>query len=159
RILQDERLPDAKGLAVDLEGALALFVLDPEVVPDREHLLAHPVRRPAADPAASQQWHRIAPFGFRAAPAELTLAAEGRWEGEGQGEGAPGHELELEDPERSTSDDCAHDRAGTSESLSSGTELRRHAGECDRPRRKLGSIHGADDDWPVRIAFVESHDR
>src|SRR5262249_770849 len=64
RVLEDERLPDPEGLAIDLEGALALLVLDPEVVADRPELLTHPVLRPAAVSAASQEWHRTAPFGL-----------------------------------------------------------------------------------------------
>ena len=46
-ILEHERVPEAQDLAVDLERALARVVLDPVVVADREHLLAHPVRRSA----------------------------------------------------------------------------------------------------------------
>src|SRR5215204_3995240 len=47
-VLQHERVPDPQRLPVDLEQALAVAVFDPVVVADREHLLAHPVRRPAA---------------------------------------------------------------------------------------------------------------
>src|ERR1700733_10848124 len=45
RALEDERAPDPGRLAVDLECALAALGLDPEVVADREQLLAHLVAR------------------------------------------------------------------------------------------------------------------
>src|SRR6478735_4972826 len=46
-VLEDEGVADPHGLAVHLERASALLVLDPGVVADRDQLLPHPVRRPA----------------------------------------------------------------------------------------------------------------
>ena len=58
-VLEHEGLAQAKGLAVDLVGPLALLVLDPEVVADRQQLLAH--EKPLADllvAAIAQEAHR-----------------------------------------------------------------------------------------------------
>src|SRR4051812_14242760 len=51
--LEGEGVAEAHGLAVDLVGLVALFVLDPVVVPDGEQLLPHPERR-SVEPVASQ---------------------------------------------------------------------------------------------------------
>jgi hypothetical protein len=47
-VLEDEGVPKAQRLTVDLERALATFGLDLEVLADREHLLAHAVARCAS---------------------------------------------------------------------------------------------------------------
>ena len=57
-VLEDEGLPEANRLAVDLVGPLALLVLDPEVIADRQQLLAH--EKPLASgsiPPIPQEWH------------------------------------------------------------------------------------------------------
>ena len=46
---EDERLADAKRLAVDAKGIVSGLVLDPVIVANREQLLAHPVARAAGD--------------------------------------------------------------------------------------------------------------
>jgi hypothetical protein len=40
-VLEDQRLPQSQGLAVDLVDPLAAVVLDPVVIADRDQLLAH----------------------------------------------------------------------------------------------------------------------
>src|SRR4051794_19177974 len=42
-VLQDHRLADPQGLAIDLEDPLPLVVLDPVVVAEGHQFLAHPV--------------------------------------------------------------------------------------------------------------------
>src|SRR4051794_10196272 len=69
-ILEHERVADPHGLAVDLERPVAGLVLDPEVVADREQLLAHPVLRAAVVVAAPQQSHAVPPW----LPVRLTQA-------------------------------------------------------------------------------------
>ena len=54
-------MQDTQRFPIDLVGPLPLLVLDPEVVPDREHLLAHPVLRPVIPTASAQQPHRKSP--------------------------------------------------------------------------------------------------
>jgi hypothetical protein len=41
RIFEDQGLAHTQRLAVDLEDFLTALVLDPEIVPDGDHLLAH----------------------------------------------------------------------------------------------------------------------
>src|SRR6185436_14243293 len=65
-VLEDERVAEAHRLAVDPEGAVALLVLDPVVVSDRDQLLAHLV----ADGrgvlvAVSSQGHGVPPWVSR----------------------------------------------------------------------------------------------
>src|SRR6185436_5536022 len=64
-ILEDERVPEAHRLAVDPEGAVALLVLDPVVVSDRDQLLAHLVAdgRGVFVAVSSQRGHGVPPWG------------------------------------------------------------------------------------------------
>ena len=69
-IREDQRLPDAQRLAVDLEDALTPLVLDLVVVPDGKHALAHLIAVRVASPCrvrvpgtflASSSYHRLPP--------------------------------------------------------------------------------------------------
>src|SRR3954447_19657505 len=57
RALEHERLPEPQRLPVDLEGLVLVLGLDPVVVADREHPLAHPVPGPAIVVAAAEERH------------------------------------------------------------------------------------------------------
>jgi len=52
-ILEDKGVPQPHGLAVDLEDPVSIRILDPEVVSDREDLLAHLERR-SVEPVVPQ---------------------------------------------------------------------------------------------------------
>src|SRR5207244_632228 len=57
RGLKDERAPAPKRFAVDLERALAVLGLDPEVVTNREDLFVHLVARAAESVVPAQKSH------------------------------------------------------------------------------------------------------
>ena len=83
------KVAHAKRLPVYLDDALALVVLDPVVVPDREELLVHTVLRSAVVTASTQESHRASSF-LRSdlRPPYCTCAGPERPDGLGLGGGS-----------------------------------------------------------------------